>query len=650
MFDVARIEILRGPQSTLYGKNTTAGVMAIYTAVPAASFAGNAELSAGVLAGAEDAPLYRFVGGVSGPFSDTLGGSLGLSYASHDHLDESALTPPGDDANDLDRHTLRGQLQWQPTAALSVRLIAGLMKEDDDSVQSDTYVEPGSTAAISGSLLQAAGIAATCSSNDSLDRRNCSRMSATSDLDAREATLLVNYELDNGMTVTSVSSWDWFKFQGTVDDVVQLAAPLLKIHDTQEAESWQQELRLSSAGGEKVDWLAGVFWYQNKFDRGDHGRRPLFLGDTASADPLPSFLLQQLFQTPFPVPFAVPGQDGVFSGSQDTDYLGVFGQATWNITERFELTGGIRWQTEEKDASLRQGVTVPGLSLISLALLPVAVGGAMNRDTDEVTWSLTPQYAIADDHMLFATVAHAFKSGGFNVGWGPTPISGREFKDEDIMHYEAGVKSTLLDGAMQLALSAFYTEYEDYQEAAFIGQQFMVGNAEKAELKGAEADGKLLLGDHFSTDFGISYADLTYEKNTNGLCYPGRAPDPTTGACDLSGEHPVNAPEWTTHLGLMYTTNVTWADVYARADWSWTDNYNTSSSADPRLVQDSYDWLNLRLGMRWENYELVAWVDNALDENVVDFDAPLALFQNDKSYQTFQQAPRSYGITVRAKF
>ena len=441
MFDVERIEILRGPQSTLYGKNTTAGVLAVYTKAPADSFTGSAELSTGNIEGASDASMYRFIGGVSGPLTATVGGSLGLSYASHGHLDENALTPPGGDANDLDRHTLRGQLQWEPNDALSVRLIAGLMQQDDESVQSDTYIEPGSTAAFASSLLQAGGLALFCSSNDSRDRRNCSRLSATNDIDAREATLLVNYALANEMTVTSVTSWDWFKLKGAVDDVVQLASPLLKIHDTQEAESWQEELRLASAGGRKVDWLTGVFWYHNEFKEGDHGKRPLFLEDTASAALLPSLLLQQLFQTPFPVPFATPGQNGLFSGTQNTDYLGAFGQATWNVTDRFQLTGGMRWQTEEKDASVHQGVIVPGLSLISLALLPAAVGGDMNRDTDEVTWSLTPQYQITDDLMVYATVAHGFKSGGFNVGWGPTPIDGREFKDEDIMNYEAGVRA-----------------------------------------------------------------------------------------------------------------------------------------------------------------------------------------------------------------
>ena len=112
MFDIERIEVLRGPQSTLYGKNTTAGVVAIYTRKPTEELSANAELTAGNLEGASDASLYRFVGGVSGPLTDTVSGSLGLSYTGQDHLMDSALSASDEGANDVDRSSLRGQLQW----------------------------------------------------------------------------------------------------------------------------------------------------------------------------------------------------------------------------------------------------------------------------------------------------------------------------------------------------------------------------------------------------------------------------------------------------------------------------------------------------------------------------------------------------------
>ena len=649
MFDIERIEVLRGPQSTLYGKNTTAGVLAIYTRSPAESFEGNASLDVGNVDGAQDATMGRFVGGVSGPLTDTVGASLGVSLIDQDHTYESALSTSDAEANNLKRQAVRGQLKWDASDALTTRLIVGYMEEDDDTSQGDVYFAPGSGADTARNILAAAGIAQTCSSNDPLDQRHCSLTTQTTDVKASEATLLVDYALDNGWTVTSISSWDWFKFEGTQDDATQLASPLLKFHDYQESDSWQQELRLTSEGGETVDWLVGAFYYQNDFDRGDHGNSYFFLEDTDSAAPLPSILLGSIFGRP--TPFAAPGQNGIYNGKQDTEYLGIFGQATWNITEKFAVTGGMRWQQEEKDASVRQGVTIPGRSLLSLNLLVEENSGGLDRTTDEVTWSLTPQYFITEDLTVYATAAHGFKSGGFNIGWGTTPMDQRQFQDEDSIHYEAGLKSTLLDGRMQLAVSGFYTEYNDYQDAAFISQQFSVGNAQKVELKGAELEGKILLGEHVSSDFAVSYADLSYDKYTDGLCYPGRTPtDAASGTCDLSGEHPINAPEWTTHLGLMYQTDVSWGEVYARTDWSWSDNYNTSFSADPDRVQDSYSWLNFRLGTRWDKYEVVAWVENALDEGVANYDSQLNLFANDPSYQTYRQPPLSYGLTLRADF
>ena len=136
------------------------------------------------------------------------------------------------------------------------------------------------------------------------------------------------------------------------------------------------------------------------------------------------------------------------------------------------------------------------------------------------------------------------------------------------------------------------------------------------------------------------------------MCYPGRVPDSPTvpGACVLDGEHPINAPLWKTYLGLAYTQPVDWGDVYGRIDWSWTDDYNTSFSADPRLVQNPYSWINLRAGTRWKNFELVFWVKNLTDEKVVNLDAVLSLYAGDGSYQSYLQAPRSYGITFRARW
>jgi outer membrane receptor protein involved in Fe transport len=100
----------------------------------------------------------------------------------------------------------------------------------------------------------------------------------------------------------------------------------------------------------------------------------------------------------------------------------------------------------------------------------------------------------------------------------------------------------------------------------------------------------------------------------------------------------------------MYATPVPWGEASARVDWSFSSDYNTSFSADPNKIQGSYYWVDVRVGTRIDNYELTAWVNNALDENVANFEALLTLFPSDPSYQTFRQSPRSYGLTLQADF
>ena len=651
LFDIERVEILRGPQSTLYGKNTTAGVISIYTAEPLEEFGWGAEVTGGVYDAPDDATLFRFKGSLSGTMTDTVHGRLSLSYAMDQTTMGQALAVGGENANDLDRWSARVQFLRDANDRLSLRLITGFLQQDDKSTTADLYYDLNGYLPIVLDTFQSFGISTPCGDDDGHNRIGCSRVANTTDFQSSDVTLIAKYALDNGWGITSTTSWDWFKVEGTVDDVTQVSAPLLRFHDTQESESWQQELRLASPGGETVDWLAGLFWYTNTFDRGDRGNRPMFLDDTLSGHPVVAGLHEQLFDLPFPLPMANPGELGYLDASQQTDYIGVFGHATWNITDRLSIDGGLRWQEESKDAHVQQWTNSSAPSVISLLILPVDVSGdGLSRDSDEVTWSITPKYYVAGNTMLFATASRGWKSGGFNIGFGRVPITNRQFNDEGITHYEVGFKSILRRG-MRLAGSAFATDYDDYQEAAFVGAQFTVGNAENAQLRGAELEGQWRLSDNWSADFALSYADFRYDRHTSGMCFPGRVPDSPTspGACVLDGERPINAPAWKTYFGLQYDRTVSWGDLYARFDWSWTDEYKTSYSADPLLVQDAYSWINVRAGLRWGqgSYELIAWIDNILDKAVVDTDAVLNLYAGDNSYQSFIQPPRSYGLTFR---
>jgi iron complex outermembrane recepter protein len=650
LLDVERIEVLSGPQSTLYGKNVSAGLVAIYTRTPAKQFEGRLEATGGWLDTPDAATLRRFKLSISGPLGADWSAGIALARSRHDHTLSNELAG-GRDGDDEDCLAARGQLQWTPSEGLDLRLLAGYAQEQDDQGAADVYLAPGTVSSTVADILLDTGAATECGDNVPSNRRFCLVAPNTLDLQAVDLTLLGRYRLANGWTLDSITAWDRYEALRSEDDAAQLSAPILFFRDSEEGSSLQQELRLSSEPNVALSWLAGISYYRNDYERGKGGKRPMFgAAGNAAFHPIWPALLDGL-------PLALPDQLGIHDSTVETRYLGVFGTVSWRLTERLSLITGLRWQDEKKNAVIDNSTSSPDASLISLVLTPArtpdgqAINGNLKRDSDGVTWSLTPQYRVNDDLIGYLTVTRGTKSGGFNTGFGNVPLSSREFGDETIVHYELGARGSLANGRARFSAAAFYTEYQDYQDAAFVSAQFTVGNVEQVDLRGVELEATILFGADFAADLAVSVADLTYGTNTTGMCFPGRAPDGTApGSCDLSGEHPINAPVWATHLGLQYERPLSWGGLYARLDWSWTGRYNTSFSADPRLVQDPHSDVALRLGMRLgPHYELILWGKNLLDNDVTVIDGVLNLF-NDASYQSYMAQPRSYGLTLRVSF
>jgi iron complex outermembrane receptor protein len=653
LFDLERVEVLRGPQSTLHGKNTTGGVISVFTQAPPESFAGAAELSVGQVDGARHASQRQFRGRIGGPLAGGVRAGLSVASTASGATFTEALVNGGSPANDTSRFSVRGNLQWGSPDTFEWRLVGTIAREDDRRETPDIYYDPrGPLAQTLLPAWRAAGVSDTCTDNDPHNRVTCVFAPATTDLAQRDITLLGKHEFANGITLHSVSSWDEMDFHGTMDDTAQVQAPLLRFHDIQWSESWQQELQLESAPGAGIEWLAGVFLYTNDQQRGDRGRRPVFFPDTSSAHPIVSAANQRALNLAAPLPVATPGQVGYLDGWQETDYAGIYGQATWNLSDAFSVTAGARWQAEDKQAGIRQWTNDNAPTLLSRVLAPASISATdLERDTNKLTWTITPQWRPRDDMLLFATAATGFKSGGFNTGFGRLPIASREFADENVRHLEAGVKLAIAS-RWRLSASMFSTRYEDYQEAAFVGAQFTVGNAEEVELDGFEIEGTILLADHLTADFALSRADMVYGRHFSAPCFPGRVPDSplNNGACNLTGGHPVNAPERKTHAGLQHDATIPWGELSLRVDWSWTDAYNTNFSGDPRLRQPAYHWVNLRAGLARGAYELVFWAENVTDETVVNYDAVLTVYAGDGSFQSFLQEPRSFGATLRINY
>ncbi len=648
LLDVDHIEVLSGPQSSLYGRSVSAGVVSIYTRRPDKSFRGDAEFTGGVVDSARSVAMGRAKIGLSGPLSETLGGSIAAAYSGQGLSFKNAL-PGAPDGNGVARTTSRGQLLWSPNEKFELRLLAGYLQERDAQGESDVYFAPGAGSTAVAGLLQQLESVPSCPDNIPHNLTSCSVATNLLDLKAADLTLNLSYRLANGWTFSSLTGWDRYKDQRSDDDLAQLFTPLLFYHDSEQGTSVQQELRLASADTAHLLWLAGVSYYGNEYRRGMGGKRPMF-GPNGPLAFIP------LWQSLLHIPLALPGQLGIHDSGVDTDYYSAFGQVTWSFTSHLSVTGNLRWQMEEKHASINNSVTLPGVSLISSVLTPTVspdgepVNGTVSRHTDYLTWSLTPQYRFNDALMTYLTVARGGKSGGFNTGFGNAPLSDREFGDETIDNIEIGARTSFANGRVRARVAAFHSEYRDYQDAAFISGQFLVGNADRVELKGAELEGVADVGAGTTFNLAVSYADLTYASNTTGVCYPGRVPDGSLPrSCNLTGEHPIDAPPWMINASLQRENPVSWGKLFARIDATWNDQYNTSFSADPRLTQEPRFDVGMRLGATiGEQYECVLWVDNVLDEKLAQIDALLNLF-NDASYQSFMSAPRTYSATLRIR-
>ncbi len=321
------------------------------------------------------------------------------------------------------------------------------------------------------------------------------------------------------------------------------------------------------------------------------------------------------------------------------------------MTERFTVTAGARWQTESKDTTVTHSLNHSTPTLISLALLPDTVDADLSRETDAVTWSLTPQYFFSDDVMGYLTVSHGFKSGGFNGDWGRALPEQREFADEKVDHYELGLKTRFAEDRVQFNAAAFYSDFTDYQEAGFVALQFLVTNAPAVTSKGVEMDLTARITDTLVAELSGTYARTRYDEFTHGLCYPGRTPtDAATGTCDLSGATLANAPELKLHAALAYDRPTSFGEFYARTDYSWSDDYFSNVNHDPRQVQGAFGLLDARAGLRIGDWDLSIWGENLTDETYVYQSAVTNLFGSDPAYQNYLAPGLSFGATARVRF
>ena len=681
--DIEQIEVLRGPQGTLFGRNTSAGVVSVRTRAPSYEPSGVVEVSAGSL------NFQQLRASITGPLiADTLAFRLSGSYQKRDGYVEDVNL--NDAYNDRNRWSVRGQLLWDINPNASLRVIADFSESDEVCcVAVPVFYGPTGAAisALGGTRLP--GVAGTYGpfSGTFTDpfRYQAALNPSTQQVDdgAKDQGLSAELNWDLGeSTFTAIAARRKYETRPTVDaDFTNL--DLLTNVTGQDIDENSLELRLASNGDRTVDWLLGAYVFnQDIFADQDLYAgtqfRPYLEAITprvpfpAPGGPLTPILRVLELATGRPIgTFGRAGLTVDDNYDYQADSWALFGQATWNVTDRFSLTGGLRYTTEEKSAAydirsfdaLSQIPLVGPLASFS-ALRTLQANPAVNpfsASFDDENWSgaFSAAYEVSDSVNLYARLARGYKSGGLNlnrtaaqtVPGNPTPnIDKVKFESETVDAFELGGKFRLFERRVSVNANLFWQTLSNFQTNAFDGTSFRIINAGEAENFGVEWDYAIRLTDWLSLDGGGTWQDMEYTDFTNG---PPTAAQAALGATvqNMNGKTPNFVSDWTVSGGA--TVRLPLGEDFrfvGNLNYLYRSEYATAQDLDPLSIQDGYVTLNGTLslvgpGNRWS---IDVWGKNLTDEGVYNivFDTT---FQNG-SQSAFVNEPKTYGVTLRARF
>ena len=591
--DINSFEVLRGPQGTLFGRNTVAGAMNITTRNPSQETEGSIELGYGAY------NLSEIGGFFNAALSDSIAGRIAFMRADRDGYGDNLLT--GEEYGARDDQVVRGKLQFEINDQLSILVTADHAKINAEGIGSEVLN------ATSNPIFEARNIelyGASPVTNDSYDWRVNQIVNDDHEDEQSGVSFDLNYEFANGTrlrSITAARSWEATYTDGDVN-VARELVPGTTDYDN---ETLSQELQLTSAGGESVDWLAGVYYYEEEYDIN-------LVRDAGEAFCVPTMAA---IAGPAIGAFCLAGpQEGATTNAftQELESLAVFGQATWNVSDAWSTTLGLRWTDDEKDGDYVAVVNNPASA--SFAANENAVG--MERNDSKTTWFTNVSWDVSKNLMLFATASTGYKSGGFNSqSGGNVPLGDRRiFSPEETTNYELGVKSTLLDGTVTANATLYRMDIDNFQDRAFDGLSFVVLNAGEVRQQGMEADINWAPIEPLRIVAGMGYLDSEYLSFETAPGLPGGPPQ------DLTGEPRTFSPEWQTSLTADWTqplaNGLKW---FVGASWSWRDEQNvgTSSNNDPQAMQDAYSIVNARLGLRSASgkWEVSLFGNNLTDED-----------------------------------
>jgi len=573
--DVQRIEVLRGPQSTLYGKAASAGLINIVTFGPTESFEGNVHVL-----GTSDS---EFVGGLgfSGPIGDTLGYRISAQHTTFDGNVENLFS--GENVNGRESTTVNGKLVWNPTDNFTATLGANYIDGDTTVGRPFVRLDPNALLRNNPALPNSVTLPGVVADADNTDISN--NFDAGTNYEGHGGSLKLEIGLPADLTLVSISSYDNFELHDLLDqDDTSAPTPSNFQDGVFESKQVTQEIRLLSSNDQPLRYTLGLYYGDTQLDR-------------------------DFFRGPF---YSLARWIASSGSTQEA----IFGQADWEFIEGTTLTAGIRHQQED----------------IDYTFLDIQNGNAFfdGDATDKFeTYRLGLQHQFTDDIMVYLAYATGHKGQTFDLttGFNLNRQLAGPVLPETSESYEIGARMQFFDHRLTVNTTVFDVHYDDFQAQGieFLPDgsfNFRLSNVGKVRTRGIEVDSVAAVGEHLNLNASLAYVDAVIEEFPLGQCYPGQtAAQGCTGTParqDLSGERPPQAPEFKATAGFDYSRPFGSGSLQGvlQGAFVYQSAINYALSVDPQGAQGGYGITNLSVGVRDADrgYEVVAYVNNAFDK------------------------------------
>ena len=669
MIDMERVEVLRGPQGILFGKNSIAGAVSQISAKPTDEFEGSVTALYEPDHGETD---LRMV--LSGPLTDNLSGRLAVMTRELDGYVKN--TELGVDEQNEDEQVVRATLRWDVNDSVTATLKSSQSTFDVLGRNMEVYQSFGHLEALNSVYNSPTAPWSVDTELNYIADNN----GHFSNNEVNNSTLTVDWDLE-GLTLTSVTGYVDYEFTESCDCDFT-GAPVFDAGRQEEYQQLSQEFRVTSDLGSNFDYIAGLFFQDTDLTYADQIQLP---------DPTVVNTALGLLGAGALQPFA-PGSSTDRTFNQEGEVIALFAQGTWSVSEALRLTVGGRYTEEKKDANRQQrhkanatfggqympAVTadpVSGAYNVLYGIFAIEAYDQINGKLDDSSFSpvVTMEWDANPDTMVYATWTKGYKSGGFDARSNGHPdasvnnglksgaaITGSwEFANEEATSVELGSKMSLADGAAELSVAWYMTDYTDLQVSQFDGTLgFNVTNAGEAKVKGIEADGRWALTDNITLTGSVAYLDFNYEKFPNSQCYFQQEDTDGDKLCDAGGKRKEFTPELQANLGAAWASEMSnGLELNASLDVSFMDEYLYAANLDPRSKQDAYSMVNARIALAGSEgaWELALLGRNLTDETVINFGGNTPLGGTltggaGNSYYAFVNRPRNIALQVNYSF